>query len=119
MITIYHNPRCRKSRETLAIIEASGQPFELIEYLKTPLGRDQLEDLLQKLQMNPEQLLRKGEAVWKTQYKGNSLEDDEILTAMTQHPKLIERPIVVKGSRAILGRPPENVKDLLSNTGMD
>lgn len=115
MIRIYHNPRCRKSRETLAFVEASGQPFEVIEYLKTPLSETELKGLLSKLEMRPEQLLRKGEAIWKSQFKGRELTDDEIRSAMVQHPKLIERPIVVKGSRAILGRPPENVKELLSS----
>ena len=113
MIQIYHNPRCRKSRETLAMVESSGQPFEVIEYLKTPPTPGELKALLQKLELEANQLVRKGETIWKTQFKGKDLTESEILSAMAQYPKLIERPIVVKGSRAILGRPPENVRDLL------
>ena len=113
MIQIYHNPRCRKSRETLAIIEENGQPFEVIEYLKNPPDARELADLLLKLNMKPEQLLRKGEAIWKSEFKGRDLKDSQLLSAMAEFPKLIERPIVVKGSKAVLGRPPENVLELL------
>lgn len=119
MITIYHNPRCRKSRETLALIQESGEDFEIVEYLKSPLGKEELKVLLNKLQMQPEELLRKGEAIWKEEYKGKTLEEDEILQAMAEHPKLMERPVVVKGKTAVLGRPPENVRRLLQNPGLD
>jgi arsenate reductase len=117
MITIYHNPRCRKSRETLAMVEASGQPYEVIEYLKTPPNRDELVKLLHQLHMKPEELVRKGEEIWKSEFKGKTLGDDEILSALSRYPRLIERPIVVKGSEAILGRPPENVIPLLGGPG--
>jgi len=119
MITIYHNPRCRKSRETLSIIEQSGEDFEIVEYLKNSLNQEELKALLDKLQMQPVELLRKGEAVWREKYKGKALEEDQVLMAMVEHPKLIERPIVVKGKSAILGRPPENVRNLLENPSVD
>lgn len=113
MITIYHNPRCRKSRETLTLIQESGEDFEIVEYLKSPLSKQELKALLKKLRMQPIELLRKGEPIWKEKYKGKTLEEDQILQAMAEHPKLMERPVVVKGETAVLGRPPENVGRLL------
>lgn len=113
MIEIYHNPRCRKSREGLAIVQASGQEFRTVAYLENVPTKEQLKSVLKKLGMTAEQLLRKNEAVWKENYKGRELSEDEIVEAMISHPKLIERPIVVKGDRAVLGRPPENIKDFL------
>ncbi len=110
---IYHNPRCRKSRETLAMIEDNGGNAEIVLYLENVPTKNELKDLLDKLGMTPLQLIRKGEKEWKENYKGKDLNDEEILEAMVKYPKLIERPIVVKGKKAILGRPPENVLELL------
>jgi arsenate reductase len=110
---IYHNPRCRKSRETLALIEESGIEPEVIRYLDTPPSVDELAELVQLLGISPKDLIRKGEAIYKEQFKGKELSDREWLEAMVKHPKLIERPIVVEGGKAVLGRPPENVKELL------
>ena len=104
---IYHNPRCTKSRQTLQLIENTGQDVQVIEYLKTPPTADELKSLLNLLGMKPEQLLRKNEAVFKEQFKGKSFTDDEWINIMIEHPKLIERPIVVQGDKAVLGRPPE------------
>ena len=113
MITIYHNPRCRKSRETLKLIQESGEPHEIVEYLKNPLTRNDLRRLLGLLGMEAEALVRKNEAVWKENYRGKTLSEAEILQAMETHPRLMERPLVVKGEKAVLGRPPENVVPLL------
>ncbi|ARS34803.1 arsenate reductase (glutaredoxin) [Pontibacter actiniarum] len=113
MLKIYHNNRCSKSRQTLELIHNAGQEVEVVEYLKTPPSAAELRGLLQKLNMRPEQLLRKGEAVYKEQFKGKSLTDEEWIQAMAAHPVLIERPIVVKDQKAVLGRPPENVQELL------
>ena len=113
MLKIYHNPRCRKSRETLGLITDSGADIEIIEYLDEVPSAKELKSLLDKLGMGPQQLLRKGESVFKEQYKGKELSDDEWIGAMIANPKLIERPIVVKGDKAILGRPPENVNEFL------
>ena len=110
---IYHNPRCRKSRETLAMIEDNGGNAEIVLYLENVPTKNELKDILDKLGMTPLQLIRKGEKEWKENYKGKDLNDEEILEAMVKYPKLIERPIVVKGKKAILGRPPENVLELL------
>lgn len=110
---IYHNPRCRKSRETLQIIEESGTKVEIIKYLEDVPTEPELKEVLGKLGIPAEKLLRKGEAIFKEHYKGKNLSEDEWIQAMIENPKLIERPIVVKGDKAVLGRPPQNVEDLL------
>ena len=112
-LTIYHNPRCSKSRETLALLEARGLQPAIVEYLKTPPSADELRALLKKLGMKPEQLLRKGEDIYREKFTGKALSDEDQIKAMVAHPALIERPIVVRGDRAVLGRPPERVKELL------
>ena len=110
---IYHNPRCSKSRQALALLQENGIEPEIIEYLKTPPGRDELATLVKKLGVKPEALVRKGEDVYKERYKDESLSDEQWLKALAENPVLIERPIVVRGTRAVLGRPPENVRALL------
>lgn len=110
---IYHNPRCKKSRETLHILQDAGQEPEVIEYLKNPPTAAELQTLIDKLGIAPEQLVRKQESIYKEQFKGKTLTADEWVAAMVQYPKLIERPIVVKGDKAVLGRPPEAVNTLL------
>ena len=113
MIQIYHNPRCKKSREGVAFLEDAQIDFEIIKYLETPPNSEEVKDLLKKLSYTPIQLVRKNEAVWKENFKGKDLSDDEIIQAMVTYPKLIERPIVVKDQKAVLGRPPENVLELI------
>lgn len=113
MLKILHNPRCRKSRETLNLIQGKGTEVEIVEYLKEAPSVDELRSILEMLQLNPEQLLRKGEAVFKENFKGKDLTEEEWIEAMASNPVLIERPIVIKGNRAVIGRPPENVKELL------
>ena len=110
---IYHNPRCSKSRQTLALIEEKGAVVEIVEYLNDIPTKVELKDLLSKLGMPAEKLLRRGEADFKDNFKGKILSEDEWIDAMIQYPKLMERPIVVKGNKAVLGRPPENVLDLI------
>jgi arsenate reductase len=109
---IYHNNRCRKSREGLNILENSNQEFEVINYLDSPPTKKELKEILSMLGFTPIQLVRKNEAIWKENYKNKELSKDEIINAMIEHPKLIERPIVVSGSKAVIGRPPENIKSL-------
>ena len=106
---IYHNPRCSKSRDALKLLQDAGCAVEVIEYLKTPPSAAQLENLLKMLGMKPQELVRKGEAIYKERYAGKALSDAEWIAAMVEHPILIERPIFVKGDRAVLGRPPERV----------
>ena len=113
MIKIYHNPRCRKSREALKLIEESGEPFQIVQYLKEPLTVAELLKLVEMLGIEPQALVRKNEAAWKEHYRGKELSGSEILKAMETNPKLIERPVVVKGEKAVLGRPPENVLALI------
>ncbi len=114
MITIYHNPRCRKSREGLEILKNSGKPFSVVKYLEEPLGENEIRILLKKLGLPPESVIRTGEAVWKEKYKGREMNASDRIRAMAEHPKLIERPIVETENEAVLGRPPENIQTLLN-----
>ena len=110
---IYHNPRCTKSRETLQLIRDTGIEPEIIEYLVDVPTKSELKELVTMLGIKPYDLLRRGEADFKENFKGKNLSDDEWIAAMVKYPKLIERPIVVKQKKAVLGRPPENVKTFL------
>ena len=111
--TIYHNPRCSKSRNTLALLQEHGVEPEIILYLETAPSETEIEGLLEKLDIPATQLVRRGEAEYKASGLSAQSSEREILKAMAQHPKLIERPVVVHGDRAVLGRPPENVLELL------
>lgn len=113
MLKIYHNPRCNKSRQGLQILEESKVDFEIIKYLDTPPNFQELSAIIKSLGITPLALVRKGEAIWKEQFKGKELTDDQIIQAMCDFPKLIERPIVIKDQKAVLGRPPESIKSLL------
>jgi len=113
-LTIYHNPRCSKSRQTLNLLTDRGFEPEIVLYLETNPDTNEITGLLTKLGITARALLRKGEDAYKENNLGNpDLSDQQIVQAMTEHPKLIERPIVVKVDKAILGRPPENVLDLI------
>jgi arsenate reductase len=112
--TIYHNPRCSKSRQTLAILEDKGVDIEIIEYLQTAPDKKTLSEILGLLAMAPSALLRKGESVYKVLNLADKLDNDEaILDAMIENPILIERPIVLANGKACIGRPPESVLDIL------
>ena len=114
MWTIYHNPRCSKSRQTLQLLQDNNIEPEIVLYLETPPDSATLKALLKKLGIAPRDLLRKGEDAYKElNLKDAAHSDDALIEAMVSHPKLIERPIVVKGDSAVLGRPPENVLELL------
>jgi arsenate reductase len=114
-VTIYHNPRCSKSRQTLQILQENGIEPDVVEYMKTPYSVAQIEELLHKLgDIDPRDLMRTKEAV----YREAGLDDEylsreELIEAMAQCPTIVERPIVVRGDKAVLGRPPENVTELL------
>ena len=113
-VTIYHNPRCSKSRQTLALLEEKGETPKVVEYLKDTPDAATLDDVLKKLDMEPRELMRRKEAP----YKELSLDDpglsrEALIAAMVEHPILIERPIVVKGQKVALGRPPESVLEIL------
>ncbi len=113
MVTIYHNPRCMKSRETLSLLESKNEEIRIVEYLKETPGMDELRKIINMLGIKPESLIRKGEPDFKDNFKGKTLSDNEWIAAMIKFPKLIERPIVIKGDKAALGRPPQKVLDIL------
>ena len=106
---IYHNPNCSKSRETLELIKSKTSDFQIIEYLKNHLTFKEIKLLLSKLNMKPIELIRTQEGIWKENYKKKKMNNDEIINAMINYPKIIERPIVTNKKKAIIGRPPENV----------
>lgn len=108
---LYHNPRCGKSRSALALLE--GQNVEVIDYQKNPLTAQELKDVITKIGIAPFDLVRKNEAVFKEQFKGKELSDEEWIEAMIAYPKLMERPILEKEDKAIVGRPPEDILKLL------
>ena len=111
--TIYHNPNCTKSRATLALLQERGFDPKVVEYLKAPPTARELQAIIGKLGISAEQLVRKGEEIFQSLYGGKSLTDQDWIEAMVRNPILIERPIVVHGMRAVIGRPPENVLPLL------
>ena len=109
MIQIYHNQRCGKSRNCLLLLEESDKKIEIINYLNTPPSVAELTALIQKLGLSPIELVRRKEAVWTENFKGKTLTENEIILAMSENPILIERPIVIKGNKAIIGRDLEKV----------
>jgi len=109
---IFHNPRCRKSRETLELITDQGIEPEIILYLDKPPTQKRLKEILAMLNISAAKLVRKSEPAYKENFKGKELSEAEWIKAMILHPKLIERPIVIKDNKAVLGRPPENVTEL-------
>ena len=114
-LTIYHNPKCSKSLEALALLEGRGLTPRIVRYLEDPPSAAELAEIVRKLGIRPEQLVRKGEDVYKAKFAGQTLGDDQWIAAMVANPVLIERPIVIAGSRAVIGRPPEQVSALLDN----
>lgn len=111
--TIYHNPRCQKSRQSLELLRTNGVEPEIVEYLKETPTREELKQVLVKLNLKPQDILRKGEQIYKEKFKAMQFSEEEWLEVLIENPKLIERPIVVKGNRAVIGRPPETVLELL------
>jgi len=112
-IKIYHNPRCSKSRIGVGILEEAKIDFEIVKYLDDVPSEKELKKIIKMLGISPIELVRKGEKVWKENYKGKELTDAQITKAMVENPKLIERPIVIKGDKAVIGRPSENIEDLI------
>ena len=113
-LKILHNPRCSKSRQTLEIINSKGVSVEVIEYIKTPLKYDDLLKIIKLLDVNPRDIIRKGEPIYKENFLSNDkLTDEELTQYMVENPILIERPIVFDDNLAIIGRPPENVLKII------
>jgi len=115
---IWHNPRCRKSREGLKVLEEiakeRGIDIEIRKYLDNPPSAEELKKVLKMMGAGPRDILRTGEKIWKENFKGRNLTDDELIRIMTEHPKLIERPVVIYGNKAVLGRPAEKIKSLFA-----
>lgn len=110
---IYHNNRCKKSREALELLREKTNQLTVIEYLKYPLTTSELTHIVDQLNIQPLELVRKNESVWKEEYKGKNLTHQEIVQAMVNHPKLIERPIVINEKGAVIGRPASKVLEIL------
>ena len=113
MITVYHNPRCTKSRECLAFLENSNKEIEVIKYLETKFTVKTLSEIIKKLNIQPIELVRIKEKIWIENFKGKMLSDAEIINAMVQNPSLIERPIAVYKDKAIVARPLEKINEIL------
>lgn len=113
MITIYHNPRCGKSREAVQILEEAGCEFEIVKYLENNISKELLLQIIEKLQIDPIDLVRKNETIWKENFKNKSFSNDELVDILVKNPILIERPIVINGNQAVIGRPPILIKNLI------
>lgn len=113
MITIYHNPRCSKSREGLTYLEDKGVQYKITKYLDEPLTKEELTDILKKLNFKPIELVRTKEEIWKELTKDKNLDDNEIIEAMVKYPRLIERPIIINGDKAVIARPTENIDTII------
>jgi len=114
MVKIYHNPRCKKSRAGLQFMQGKGVEPEIIDYIKNSISEEELKDVLIKLNMKPQEIIRTQEAVYKSDFKGKNFNDDEWVKILIEHPKLIQRPIVVKGYKAVIGDPSDNIETLLT-----
>ena len=112
MIKIYHNPRCRKSREVLNFLEESGRDFKVILYMQDKLTVEELSALIKKLNIRTEDLIRKEEALWKTKFKLKNLGDNALINLMTEEPRLMQRPVVTLQDRAVIARPLEAIEQL-------
>ncbi|HZK06574.1 MAG TPA: arsenate reductase family protein [Bacteroidales bacterium] len=107
VITIYHNPRCRKSRAGLARLQSKGEPYQIKEYMKTGIPVEELRDVLMKLNLRPKEIIRTHEADYKTRFRGKDFTDDEWIQILSENPKLIKRPLVIKKYKAVWADPPE------------
>ena len=110
---IYHNPRCRKSREALKYLQDKEYDFEVRDYIKNLLSVDETLDLIESLKIKPIELVRKNEAIWKENFKNKDLDDNQIINALSKYPKLIERPIVTKGKSSIIAKPIDKLLNFL------
>ena len=113
MITVYHNPRCGKSRECIAFLTTSNEEFEVIKYLENPLNFKELNEIIKKLNIKPIELIRVKETIWIENFKGKNLSNDEIIQSIVDYPILMERPIAVKGTKAVIARPFEKILEII------
>lgn len=112
MYKIYHNPRCKKSRAGLKFLEEKNTDFEIVQYLKEPITINELTDIFAKLNLKPSEMIRKQEAIFKSDFKGKEFTEDEWIRIMIKHPKLMNRPIIVGKHKAVWGDPADNIDDL-------
>ena len=112
-LIIYHNPRCSKSRQGVQLLENSGKEFEIVKYLETVPSEKELSEIIKLLNISPIELVRKTEKIWKENYKRKDLSDADIIKAMVENPKLIERPIVINNNKAVIGRPTEIIATII------
>lgn len=112
MIKVYHNPRCSKSRNSLKYLDEHNKEYTIVNYIKSPISAKELKLIIEKLGINPIELVRKKESIWKEQYKGKELTNDEIIEAMIENPRLMERPIVIAKDKAVIARPTEKISEL-------
>jgi len=112
-ITVYHNPRCTKSRQALEYLDKKKKKHEIVLYLKEGLKKSELKDLLVKLDLKAEDILRKGEKIYKEKYADQKMTEAKILKAIMEEPRLLQRPIIIKGKKAVIGRPTEAIDELL------
>jgi arsenate reductase len=113
MIKIYHNNRCSKSRCGLELLEKSGKAFEVVKYLEDVPNEKELRNIIKLLNIKPIDLVRKNETIWKENFKNKDLSDAELIKSMVENPKLIERPIVINGNKAVIGRPTEEILKII------
>ncbi len=113
MIVIYHNPECSKSRESLEILETSKKDIQIIKYLDEPLKSEKLKKILKLLNITPIDLIRQNEPIWNENFSHLEFTDDELIDVMVEYPQLIERPIVINGDKAVIGRPPTKILDII------
>ena len=113
MIKIYHNNRCQKSRMGLKLLQAQGCNFKIIDYIKNPIGAETLKTILKALDIPAIDLVRTQESIWKSEFKGKALSESQIINALVKHPKLIERPIVINGQKAVVARPTELINQVI------
>ncbi len=113
MIVIYHNPNCSKSRESLEILETTKEDIQMIKYLDHTLGSEKLSKIIKLLKIRPIELIRQNEILWKENFKHLEFTDEELVEVMCKYPQLIERPIIINGDKAVIGRPPTKILDVL------
>ena len=113
-LTIYHNPRCRKSREAIQYMEGRGITLKIVKYLDQLFDVNSLGEVLKKIDMKPSEIVRRNEILWKKEYDGNNLSEDQILKLLVDQPRLIERPIVTLGNKGVLARPIESLIEFLN-----
>lgn len=113
MITIYHNPRCSKSREGVCYLEDQNIPYQVVKYLDSGLTTTEISEIIKVLKIKPIELVRIKEQIWKDNYKDQTLSDLEIIKILSENPKLIERPIVINGNRGVIARPYDKIKEII------